>query len=86
MTTAPLESAEGETKVCGQTGYRTQDLWFTSQVSYRLRYAARPAAVVIGALGVNSCFQQLPRDLANVDVLENNVWSLLLHEKQFQSY
>ena len=32
-----------------------------------------PAAVVIEALGVNSCFQQLPRDLANVDVLENNV-------------
>ena len=22
----PLEPAEGETKVCGQTGYRTQDL------------------------------------------------------------
>ena len=33
----------------------------------------RAAAVVIGALRVNSCFQQLPRDLANVDVLENNV-------------
>ena len=26
LTTAPLESAEGETKVCGQTRYRTQDL------------------------------------------------------------
>ena len=26
LTTVPLESAEGETKVCGQTGYRTQDL------------------------------------------------------------
>ena len=26
---------------CGQTGYRTQDLWLTSQVPYRLRYAAR---------------------------------------------
>ena len=24
-------------------------------------------------------FQQLPRNLANVNVLENNVWSLLLH-------
>ena len=31
------------------------------------------SGVLIGALGVNSCFQQLPRDLANVDVLENNV-------------
>ena len=41
LTTAPLESAEGETKVCGQTGYRTQDLCLTSQVPYRLRYAAR---------------------------------------------
>ena len=41
MTTAVLESAEGETKVCGQTGYRTQDLWLTSQVPYRLRHAAR---------------------------------------------
>ena len=26
LTTAPLESAEGETKICGQSGYRTQDL------------------------------------------------------------
>ena len=26
LTTAPLESAEGETKVCGLIGYRTQDL------------------------------------------------------------
>ena len=43
LTTAPLESAEGETKVCGQTGYRTQDLRLTSQVPYRLRYAARLA-------------------------------------------
>ena len=25
-------------------------------------------------------FQQLPRDLANVNALENNVWSLLLHK------
>ena len=41
LTTAPLESAEGETKVCGQTGYRTHDLWLTSQVPYRLRYALR---------------------------------------------
>ena len=25
-------------------------------------------------------FQQLPRDLANVNALENYVWSLLLHK------
>ena len=25
-------------------------------------------------------FQQLPMDLANVNALENNVWSLLLHK------
>ena len=25
-------------------------------------------------------FQQLPRDLANVNALENNVWSLLLYK------
>ena len=42
LTTAPLESAEGETKVCGQTGYRIQELWPTSQVPYQLHYAARP--------------------------------------------
>ena len=36
-----LESAEGETNVCGQTEYRTQDLWLTSQVPSRLRYAAQ---------------------------------------------
>ena len=41
LTTALLKSAEGETKVCGQTGYWTQDLWLTSQVPYWLRYAAR---------------------------------------------
>ena len=39
LTTAPLETAEGETKVCGQTGsllYRNKDLWLRSQVPYRL--------------------------------------------------
>ena len=36
-----LNPVEGE-KVCGQTGYRTQDLWLMSQVPYRLHYAARP--------------------------------------------
>ena len=41
LTTALLEKAEGETKVCCQTGYRTQDPWLTSQVPYRLRYAVR---------------------------------------------
>ena len=29
--------------------------------------------------GPEGGFQHLPRDLANVNVLENNVWSLLLH-------
>ena len=28
---AVLESAEGETKVSGRTGYRTSDLWLSSQ-------------------------------------------------------
>ena len=46
LTTALLEKAEGETKVCGQTGYRTQDPWLTSQVPYRLRYVARLGASV----------------------------------------
>ena len=41
MTTAPLESGEGEMKVCGQTRYRTQGLWLTSQMPYRLRFAAQ---------------------------------------------
>ena len=54
LTTALLEKAEGETKVCCQTGYRTQDLWLTSQVPYRLRYAAWPLwdniSVYIGRL------------------------------------
>ena len=40
-TTALLESAEGETKVCGRTRYRTRDLGLMSQTRYRLRYAAR---------------------------------------------
>ena len=31
LTTALLESAEGETKVCGLTGYRTRDLWLLKQ-------------------------------------------------------
>ena len=31
LTTALLESAEGETKVGGQTGYRTRDLWLLKQ-------------------------------------------------------
>ena len=36
-----LESAEGETKVCGQTGYPTRDIWLVSQTLYRLRYAVQ---------------------------------------------
>ena len=31
LTTALLESAEGETKVCGRTGYRPRDLWLLKQ-------------------------------------------------------
>ena len=31
LTTALLESAEGETKVCGRIKYRTRDLWLLSQ-------------------------------------------------------
>ena len=31
LTTALLESAEGETKVCGRTGYRTRNLWLSKQ-------------------------------------------------------
>ena len=41
MTTALLESAEGETKVYTRTGYRTRDLWLLSQTRNRLRYAVR---------------------------------------------
>ena len=37
----PSWSAEWETKVCGRTRYRSRDLWFMSQMHYRLRYAAR---------------------------------------------
>ena len=36
-----LTSMEGETKGCSQTGYQTQDPLLTSQVPYRLRYAAQ---------------------------------------------
>ena len=46
LTTALLVSAKGETKVCGQTGYRTQDPGRTSQVPYRLRYAARREGIL----------------------------------------
>ena len=31
LTIALLESAEGEKKVCGRTGYRTRDLWLLKQ-------------------------------------------------------
>ena len=31
LTTALLESAEGEIKVCGRTVYRTRDLWLLKQ-------------------------------------------------------
>ena len=31
LTTALLDSAEGEMKVCGRTGYRTRDLWLLKQ-------------------------------------------------------
>ena len=41
LTTVPVESAEGEMKVCGRTGYRTRDLWLLSQTRYRLRHEAR---------------------------------------------
>ena len=32
LTTALLESAEGETKECGRTRYQTRDLWLFSQM------------------------------------------------------
>ena len=34
LTTALLESAEGETKVCGRTGYRTRALWLLKEKCY----------------------------------------------------
>ena len=36
LTTALLESAEGETKVCGRTGYRARDLWLLKQMRVRV--------------------------------------------------
>ena len=36
LTTALLESAEGEMKVCGRTGYRTWDLWLLKQTRVRV--------------------------------------------------
>ena len=39
--TTLLESAEGETNICGRTGWRTRNLWFLSQTRYLLHYAAR---------------------------------------------
>ena len=47
LTTAFLESVEGETKVHDRTGYRTQYLWLSSQMHYQqliLHYVARPSA------------------------------------------
>ena len=38
---AVLESAEGELKVCGRTGYQTRGLWLLSQTRYRLRCATQ---------------------------------------------
>ena len=35
-TTALFESAEGETKVCGRTGYRTRDLWLLNRCGVRV--------------------------------------------------
>ena len=35
---------------------------------------------MLKAEAVGRGFQHFPRDLANVNVLENNVWSLLLHK------
>ena len=32
LTNALLESAEGETKVCGRTGYRARVLWLLKQM------------------------------------------------------
>ena len=46
LTTALLEKAEGETKVCCQTGYRTQDPRLMSQVPYRLRYEVQLVIVL----------------------------------------
>ena len=42
LTTALLESAEGETKVCGRTGYRTRDLWLLKQTRGEGTYTNSP--------------------------------------------
>ena len=43
LTTALLESVEGDTTVYVRTGYRTQDPCILSQMRYQLRHAARRA-------------------------------------------
>ena len=53
--------------------YRDQTCFFHALTFARTRWSCwkpRPKAN----------FQQFPRDLANVNALENNVWSLLLHK------
>ena len=40
LTTALLESEEGEMKVCGRTRSQTWDLWLLSQMRYEMRYKA----------------------------------------------
>ena len=58
LTTALLELMEGETKVCGRTGYRTRDLWLLSQTRYRLRYAVRQCVCVCGGgVPIQSCLR-----------------------------
>ena len=48
LTTALLESAEGETKVCSRTGYRTRDLWLLKQTRGEGKYTDQIGGVWYG--------------------------------------
>ena len=66
-------------KVCCQTGYRTQDPWLTSQVPYRLRYAARPTNSVIVKKVVVELWNKVPEN--NISCLRNRMNFYLIWDK-----
>ena len=47
LTASLLESAEGETKVCGRTVYRTRGLWLLNQKPTALRGPARTCLYIV---------------------------------------
>ena len=66
-------------KVCGQTEYRTQDLWLSSQVPYRLRYVAGGNSDNLGVIFHISQWKTMLWPLIRTILLSQFYWGVTIY-------